>query len=970
MSAEVLVPTGPIAEDERIGSLDVLRGVAVLGILVMNVRDFGMPLRAFDNPAFPDGFTWANFVAWIATNLFFQDKMIAIFSMLFGAGILVFTERAEARGAPVAGLYYRRQLWLLLFGIIHTYGFWFGDVLTTYSVCAMVLFPLRRLSPRLLLAGGFLVFSVAILFRQWPAVYDRVASAVLGPLHTPTKAPMSDAEAYRGTWLALFRWRAWLNTYWHVDGALGYDFWRCSGFMMAGMGLMKLRVFEALRSARFHRNLMLLGFGIGLPLAAFAIWESAAAHKGIARRFGIASLAPGKPTAMLLAGAAVALGHVGLVMEICRRGLFPRARAALAATGRMALTNYLGQTLVCVLVFDGWAFGQWGRFGIAAQLLLVLAIWVAQLALSPLWLRRFWFGPMEWLWRSLTYWKRQPWSKGSKHREHGGTRLCCADGGHAMRKVRVPGSLLVALLALAVAQATSAQVAPGFRLYGPYNGTDTYLVDPNGVTVHTWPSVHLPGAAVYLRDDGDLLRTIRTPGGPSIGGTGGGVVQMALDGTVLWEFHYDGPQHWSHHDIEPMPNGNVLMIAWENYSVGQAIAAGRDPALIQGNVMRVDTVIEVQPTGPTTGTIVWKWNLWDHLVQNFDPSKANYGSVAAHPELVSINYPKVASEFGDWNHMNSVKYDPVHDRILLSARGQNEIWVIDHSTTTAQAAGHTGGTWGKGGDLLYRYGNPECYAAGGPGDRVFFGQHSARFIPPGYPGAGNITVFNNNPPAGTSTVWELVPPMDAAGNFVLTPGSAYGPSAPVWTYSDPGFDSMFMSSAQRLPNGNTLICSALQARVFEVTPAGQTVWSSTLGTGTAIFHAHYAERTLWTEPKTVDASTGGLVTFTPILGTAHAGDGYLLLASASGTMPGIPIGGVTLPLNFDGLMVYTFANANAAPLAQSAGVLDAHGRATASLLLPPGLAAPGAVHFACAIVEPAVLTLVAATNAVPISVVP
>src|SRR5688572_23968248 len=144
MSAD-LVPTGPIAEDERIGSLDVLRGVAVLGILVMNVRDFAMPLRNFDDPAFPYGFTWANFVAWITTNLLFQDKMIAIFSMLFGAGILVFTERAEARGAPVAGLYYRRQLWLLLLGIIHAYGFWFGDVLTTYSVCAMLLFPLRRL---------------------------------------------------------------------------------------------------------------------------------------------------------------------------------------------------------------------------------------------------------------------------------------------------------------------------------------------------------------------------------------------------------------------------------------------------------------------------------------------------------------------------------------------------------------------------------------------------------------------------------------------------------------------------------------------------------------------------------------------------------------------------------------------------------------------------------------------------------
>jgi uncharacterized protein len=167
-------------------------------------------------------------------------------------------------------------------------------------------------------------------------------------------------------------------------------------------------VFDASRSARWYRNLMIAGYGIGLPLAALAIREEIADHRLMSARFGVSSWGPWQPTAMLLAGAAVALAHVGLVMQVCRSGLLPRVRAALAAAGRMALTNYLGQTLVCVLVFDGWAFGQWGRFGIAAQLLLVLAIWAAQLIVSPLWLRRFQFGPMEWLWRSLTYWKRQP----------------------------------------------------------------------------------------------------------------------------------------------------------------------------------------------------------------------------------------------------------------------------------------------------------------------------------------------------------------------------------------------------------------------------------------------------------------------------------------------------------------------------------------------------------------------------------
>jgi uncharacterized protein len=255
---------------------------------------------------------------------------------------------------------------------------------------------------------GFLVFSVAILFRQWPAVYDRVASAVFGKYHVRTPPPMSAAAAYHGSWIDLFRWRAWLNYYWHVEGALGYDFWRCSGFMLAGMGLLKTRVFDATRSARFYRGLMWSGYSLGLPLAAFAIHEEIATHPVMAVRFSASSWGPWQATAMLLAGAAVALGHVGLVMQVCRAGILPRLRAALAATGRMALTNYLGQTLICVLVFDGWALGQWGDWGIAAQLALVGAIWGAQLIASTIWLRHFRFGPMEWLWRSLTYWRRQP----------------------------------------------------------------------------------------------------------------------------------------------------------------------------------------------------------------------------------------------------------------------------------------------------------------------------------------------------------------------------------------------------------------------------------------------------------------------------------------------------------------------------------------------------------------------------------
>jgi hypothetical protein len=533
--------------------------------------------------------------------------------------------------------------------------------------------------------------------------------------------------------------------------------------------------------------------------------------------------------------------------------------------------------------------------------------------------------------------------------------------------------LVAALVAFVIAGATRGQAAPGFRVFGPLDGTTTHLVDVNGTIVQTWPSTVTPGVGIYVDPaDGTLLRTIRTNGAPPIGGAGGGIERLALDGTVLWHWQYDGPLHWTHHDIELLPNGNVLLIAWDNKTVAEAIAAGRDPALISGTVMRPDSIIEVQQTGPTTGAVVWEWHVWDHLVQDVDATKANFGVVANHPELLDVNYPPDASITNDWNHANGLDYDPVHDRIAISCLRQNEVYVIDHGTTTAEAAGHTGGTWGKGGDILYRYGNPAAYEAGTPADQKFFGQHSPEFVPEGYPGAGNMLVFNNNAIGGTA-VWEFLPPMDAMGNFLLTPGTAYGPAAPLWTYAAPGFSSSFISGCERLPNGNTLICAGAQAWVFEVTPAAQVVWSFVLpGANTLIFHAHYVERTLWADKSSLSGAAGGTVTFDVIAGSPHAGRTYVLLGSASGTTPGIPVGGgLVLPLNFDPVLQFTFDNANTPVLSNTLGVLDALGRATATLNLPAGaVAGPGQAHFAAAIIDAATATVVATTNAVPLSVAP
>ena len=421
------------------------------------------------------------------------------------------------------------------------------------------------------------------------------------------------------------------------------------------------------------------------------------------------------------------------------------------------------------------------------------------------------------------------------------------------------GALLSVLFGIS---ANSQSSARELRLFGQMDGTDTYLVDTRGNIVHTWRSSLRPGLAVYLLDDGGLLRTIAT--GRPVGGGGGGVQKLALDGSVVWDFRYGGSGVLSHHDVEPLPNGNVLMLAWEDKTPNQAIAAGRRPQWA-GSVFRPDHIIEVQPTGPTSGRIVWKWHVWNHLIQDFDSSKANFGVVGNHPESVDINYPPAGSA-SDWNHCNGIDYDPVHDWIVISCRTFSEIWIIDHSTTTAEASGHTGGNYGSGGDLLYRWGNPAAYRRGNNSTRTLFKQHAANFIPAGYPGAGNMLFFNNGLPGG-SAAQEIVLPLDSKGRFILKPGAAYGPAGPIWSASVGS--SAILSSARRARNGNTLICRGHDGRVVEVTPSVQQVWVKQIPA--RIFHAHYVDRYFWSDRSTLSLNTGGAVMFDLIAGSEHAG---------------------------------------------------------------------------------------------------
>jgi hypothetical protein len=372
-------------------------------------------------------------------------------------------------------------------------------------------------------------------------------------------------------------------------------------------------------------------------------------------------------------------------------------------------------------------------------------------------------------------------------------------------------------------------------------GTTTYLRNADGSLNHSWSSSYFPGAAVWWPGDGTILRSIRTGGGGGYGGSGGGVQKVEWDGTIVWDFHYNTNGVLSHHDIKTLPNGNVLMIAWETKTRNEAIAAGRNPSLVGTQGLWPDHVIEVQPTGPTSGDIVWEWHVWDHLIQDYDASKENYGVIAEHPELVDINYAATTQK--DWMHTNSVDYNAHFDQIIISVHNFNEIWIIDHSTTTEEAAGHTGGNSGKGGDLLYRWGNPMTYDAGTTSDRKLFSQHDTSWIDDGCPGEGDILVFNNGanrPGSHYSTIDEITPPVDEDGNYYLEPGSAYGPVSQTWIYiANPptSFYASHISGAWRLPSGNTLITNGETGLIFEVTIEGSTVWS--YNTGGQLFKTVY-----------------------------------------------------------------------------------------------------------------------------------
>mgnify|MGYP000598294482 FL=1 len=370
----------------------------------------------------------------------------------------------------------------------------------------------------------------------------------------------------------------------------------------------------------------------------------------------------------------------------------------------------------------------------------------------------------------------------------------------------------------------------GYTLFSSHK--NTFLINNCGQVINQWSSDYLPGHSVYILPNGNLIRAGRKDTSTiTFGGVGGIVEMFDWDGNLVWEFVYSSDDYRLHHDIYPMPNGNILVLAATVMSNEETILAGRDPNLVSGaGILYNEQILEIKPIGTNDYSIEWEWNFNDHLIQDYDDTKNNYGVIEEHPEKLDINFLNDRIPAENWLHVNSIQYDETLDQIVISSRNLSELFIIDHSTTTEEASGDTGGTYGKGGDFLYRWGNPVAYRQGNEDNRTLFGQHFPHIIKPGLKDEGKIILFNNGTdrePA-FSEVMIFSAPTTSPGIYTYEPDSSYGPEAAEFTYSsneDNNFTSGILSGAIRLPNENLLICDGNSGRLFEITATNDIVWN-------------------------------------------------------------------------------------------------------------------------------------------------
>jgi uncharacterized protein len=424
----------PVSARERIAAVDVLRGFALLGILLMNIESFGLVYGGWDpRLQLTNGANAAaNLATWTVNQVLFDGKMRALFSMLFGAGAVLQIIRGEARGGGlrVADIFYRRTLWLILFGILHAYFVWQGDILYAYGVFGLFLLPLRKLRPRRLLVAGCTMLLIGSGKYFYEGIEDyrlRARAAAVAQVAaqgaTLTKAQQGDqkkweerqkevrpdpekirerlARARGGYWQAFFHRMPQIVNFQSLITyrIMLYD---ALGMMLIGMALLLGGVLTGQRSRSFYLKLMLWGYGVGCASTGGAAWYII--RSGFNMIEGQLVFSATYDVGRLL----VALGHVGLVMTVVKAGWLRGLTSRLAAVGQTALSGYLATSLICTTLFNGYGFGLIGKLQRYQLNGVVLAVWALLLVASPLWLRHWRYGPMEWLWRSLTYWERQP----------------------------------------------------------------------------------------------------------------------------------------------------------------------------------------------------------------------------------------------------------------------------------------------------------------------------------------------------------------------------------------------------------------------------------------------------------------------------------------------------------------------------------------------------------------------------------
>jgi len=367
----------------------------------------------------------------------------------------------------------------------------------------------------------------------------------------------------------------------------------------------------------------------------------------------------------------------------------------------------------------------------------------------------------------------------------------------------------------------------GYILF-PTPSDKVYLIDNCGKLINEWQVSAIGYGTARLLSNGDLLKSIRVPETSfSAGGGAGKIERYSWEGMLLWEMEYNDEQKLFHHDFTTLPNGNILFIAWEQKSIEDCQEVGRTN--IPDTGLWSETIVEIQPMGTDSFEIVWKWDMWDHLIQDVDNTLPNFGTIADNPYRLNVNINDQGNGGTDWLHFNAINYNEELDQIIVSSRELNEIFIIDHSTTTIEASSSTGGNANRGGDLLFRWGNPINFERGTEADQQLYGQHNAQWIPADYPGGGQILVFNNGAgiPDNTpySSIVQLAPSLDNYNYNLLN--NTFLPEVPSWEYKDNPptlFYSSRISSTQRLPNGNTLINEGQDGRFFEVDPNGIKVW--------------------------------------------------------------------------------------------------------------------------------------------------